>query len=53
MSRELERIGTVEREATAALLADAAAAGYLDMDEFANGRRLPSRRVPGGGGHHS
>jgi hypothetical protein len=30
----LERVGTAEREAAAALVADAAAAGYLDTDEF-------------------
>lgn len=34
MSNELERVGTAEREAAAALIADAAAAGYLDTDEF-------------------
>ncbi|HEY2947513.1 MAG TPA: 2TM domain-containing protein [Micromonosporaceae bacterium] len=35
MSDELERVGTAEREAAAAVLADAAAEGYLDTDEFA------------------
>jgi hypothetical protein len=35
MSNQLERVGTAEREAAAAMLADAAAAGYLDTDEFA------------------
>lgn len=35
MSNELERVGTAEREAAAAILADAAAEGYLDTDEFA------------------
>ena len=34
MSYELERVGTAERESAAALLADAAAGGYLDTDEF-------------------
>jgi Flp pilus assembly protein TadB len=34
MSYELERIGTAERESAAALIADAAAGGYLDTDEF-------------------
>jgi hypothetical protein len=34
MSNQLERVGTAEREAAAALIADAAAAGYLDTDEF-------------------
>ncbi|HEY3007682.1 MAG TPA: DUF1707 domain-containing protein [Micromonosporaceae bacterium] len=35
MSNELERVGTAEREAAAAVLSDAAAEGYLDTDEFA------------------
>lgn len=35
MASESERVGTVERERVAALLADAASAGYLDTDEFA------------------
>jgi hypothetical protein len=34
MSNQLERVGTTERDAAAALIADAAAAGYLDTDEF-------------------
>jgi hypothetical protein len=34
MSNQLERVGTAERDAAAALIADAAAAGYLDTDEF-------------------
>jgi hypothetical protein len=35
MANELVRVGTAEREAAAAVLADAATAGYLDTDEFA------------------
>jgi hypothetical protein len=34
MANELERVGTTEREAVAALLSDALAAGYLETDEF-------------------
>jgi hypothetical protein len=34
MSYEWERVGTAERESAATLLADAAAGGYLDTDEF-------------------
>jgi hypothetical protein len=34
MTNPQERIGTAERESAAALLADAAAGGYLDTDEF-------------------
>ncbi|MEJ3742998.1 DUF1707 domain-containing protein [Actinomycetes bacterium KLBMP 9797] len=35
MANQLERVGNSEREATAALLGDAMAGGYLDGDEFA------------------
>jgi uncharacterized protein DUF1707/2TM domain-containing protein len=34
MSYEVERVGTADRDAAAALLADAAAGGYLDTEEF-------------------